>query len=90
MIDLVAAREAYNNYDIDDIGWIRTAQNIAGAFTKHRQNNGLSNFLDTGSLQQSVWQWIIREQPTAIEGTEGSDNYKGVGQTDSYRKLRTA
>lgn len=54
MIDLAAATEAYDKCKIDDIGWIKTAENIADAFTEPNPNDGLEEFLDTGVLRKSV------------------------------------
>lgn len=68
MIDLTAPREAYEKRESDDIGWIKTTENIADAFTKPSPNDGLEEFLDSGILRQSVSQWVVRENL----GTKGA------------------
>lgn len=61
MIDLSATWDAYDSGEIDDIGWIRTKDNITDAFTKTCRHDGLERFLDTSTLLQRISQWLIRE-----------------------------
>lgn len=61
-IDLPAAKQAYDNRDIDDIGRIKTTDKIADRFTKNGKNKSLQVLLDTGILHQNGSQWIVRIQ----------------------------
>lgn len=60
MIDLAAAQEAYDNYEIDYMGWNPTTENIADAFTKMGTNKCLEEFLDSGVFGQDISQWVVR------------------------------
>lgn len=48
MIDLAAGREAYERFEIDDIGWVATNANIADPFTKTGRNLELEKLVETG------------------------------------------
>ena len=54
MIDISAAREAYENSDIDHIGWIPTSSNLANGLTKHGICPTLNAFLSSHQLDATV------------------------------------
>lgn len=61
MIDLAAAQDASDKGEIDDIGWVCTADNIPGPLSKPRHNSILQDFMETEYFNQSVSQLLIRE-----------------------------
>ena len=64
MIDIKAAREAYNQGIIDDIIWIRRQFNLADAMTKPSILPELVQALETGKLHYEVEQSITRNMST--------------------------
>lgn len=62
MIDLALTRAAYDTMKFDNIGWLRTTDNITGAFAKAVVNKRLSTLLDDKQLPTRVSQWIIRSR----------------------------
>lgn len=61
MIDIAAAREGFRDMEISDIGFIRSAHNIADGLTKKMSRQALQNVLKTSSLTFECEQWIIRQ-----------------------------
>lgn len=70
MKDLTPTRNAYDNQEIDDMGWIKSGENIVDAFKKLGRNDGLERMLDTGLVSQSVAKWVVRDGPTRKQKTE--------------------
>lgn len=68
-INLAAVREpeASDRHEIDDVGWIRKVDNIADAFTQPSCNSLLRELMKSGTFNQSVWQWVIRDDVIAEE-----------------------
>lgn len=64
IIDLAAAREAYDKYEIHDIWWVDTISNIADAFTKPGSNNNLEALLDTGKFDHDILEWVLCNSET--------------------------
>lgn len=60
MIDIAAAREAYNRHDITSVGLIASEHNLSDAMTKLRCGPALDSFLRTGVVHTPVVQWIVR------------------------------
>lgn len=60
MIDVAAARESYNKYEISNVGLVASDYNIADALTKEKCNPALEELLRTGKDMNPVKQWIIR------------------------------
>lgn len=60
MIDVAAAREAYNRGDLSNVGLVAGKCNMADGFTKLKPNDALERFLDTGTDNTPVDQWVIR------------------------------
>lgn len=71
MIDLAVAQNAYDNYAIDDIGWVPTTENIADAFTKMGTNKWMEEFLGSGDFALDILKWVEREK-VANEENGGS------------------
>lgn len=59
MIDIQAAQEAYGKQEISDVGWIRSEDNPADR-TKPAPRAALERLMDTGRLDLSVQQWVVR------------------------------
>jgi hypothetical protein len=62
MIDLAVTREAYKKREIETIGFVRTENNPADAFTKITRCKILEEILHTTSLIHPVEQWVKRMQ----------------------------
>lgn len=60
MVDVQAGREAYENFDMDNVGWISLEHNTADGLTKVGICVPLDVFLDGGRLNIHVKQWYIR------------------------------
>jgi hypothetical protein len=60
MLDIACAQDAWTKQDISDIGFIRSAENIADGLTKQMKQASLLKVLDTGQLNVKVEQWIVR------------------------------
>jgi len=60
MVDVAAARQAYNRQDLSNVGLIATDNNIADALTKVRGCGALDALLRTGVDRTPVVQWVIR------------------------------
>ncbi|CDF33317.1 unnamed protein product [Chondrus crispus] len=60
MIDIAAAREAYNENEISNVGLVRSEHNVADGLTKPKYCKALESLLRTGKDENPVEQWIIR------------------------------
>ena len=54
MIDATAAREGYQNKDIDNIRYVRSESNVADGLTKAYKQRSLPELLTTSSLIPTV------------------------------------
>lgn len=54
MTDLRAAREAYQDHEISDIGLVESADNPSDAFTKFGHNSALEHILPEGKCDFPV------------------------------------
>lgn len=72
MIDIRAAREAYESQEISDVGWIRGSDNPADGLTKPGRCEALENILDRGLVNIPVQQWVVR---TALNKTSSGETY---------------
>lgn len=59
-IDVIAAREAYHNFEIDRVGLIRGENNPADALSKLAHNGKLHELLDRQVDETPVESWIMR------------------------------
>lgn len=62
-IDVRAARQVFENKEMFNIGWIRSAEKAVDGLTKLKQCRTLENSLTTGALHTQVELW--RERVTA-------------------------
>lgn len=60
LIDVAAAREAYNRGDLSNVGLVAGKHNMADGFTKPKLNDALERFLDAGVDATPVDQWVLR------------------------------
>lgn len=60
MVDIAAARQAYNRYDISNVGLIASEDNPADPLTKENGCHALDTLLRTGMDHTPVAQWVIR------------------------------
>lgn len=64
MIEVFAAREAFDTGEISEVRWIKSAENVADELTKYKPCDALNGILDTGILNVKVEQWITRSAAT--------------------------
>jgi len=60
LIDVAAAREAYNRREISNVGLVMSDNNIADSLTKVKPSGALEPLLATGVDRTPVEQWVIR------------------------------
>lgn len=60
MIDVQAGREAYHERKIDDMGWVRSENNLADGLTKLNKPELIQRTMKTGRLDIIADQWVIR------------------------------
>ena len=63
MVNIHAARQAYESNEIWNIAFVWSAQNLADSFTKPRMQSSLLNLLKTGRHDVECEQWILRSKP---------------------------
>lgn len=51
--DIQTAREAFENCEICNGGWIRTEENAADGLTKQKKYNALERMLESGLIQKN-------------------------------------
>lgn len=75
MVDVAAAREAYNRQDLSNVYLIASNDNISDAFTKRDGSPALETLLRTGVDATPVIQWVIRppkvSSPCSTTGARG-------------------
>lgn len=76
MLDIAAAREAFRDEIIYDIGLIRTKWNIADGVTKQTSQVSLREVLSTGKLNLISEQCIIRMNFASVN-TQMAGNVDG-------------
>lgn len=59
-IDIQVIREAYEKHEISDVGFIRSENNPADAFTKLQYNRALSKIMEKGLADFDVEKWVFR------------------------------
>lgn len=60
MIDLQACREAYRERSIENVGWVKSANNVADGFTKLNKAELIQRIMRTGTIQTIAYQWVLR------------------------------
>ena len=71
MIDIRAAREAYEKHEIEHLGWVKSERNIADGLTKLGRCNALKELLNTGRIDTSSDKWVER---TKLSFAQHSDS----------------
>ena len=62
MLDIHAARHAYQSKEIFNIGCVKSADNIADGLTRAKKQAQLLSTLQEGKHDVKYEQWIIREK----------------------------
>jgi hypothetical protein len=62
--DVAVVREAHEKFELANIGFVRTANNLADPMTKHVKNTHLEKLLDTGVVDHPVEEHVTRAQMT--------------------------
>lgn len=62
MIDLQACPEAYQESAIDNIGLVKSWNNVADGRTKLNKAEVVEQVMRTGNLQAVAYQWIVRSE----------------------------
>ena len=60
MLDIRAAREAYQAKDIPNIGFVRSGDNLADGLTKKNMRKALLELLKYGKHEVKCEKWMIR------------------------------
>jgi hypothetical protein len=63
-IEVAVVREAYAKFELANLGFVRTAYNLADPMTKHVKNTHLDKLLDTGVVGLPVEEYVTRAQMT--------------------------
>ena len=61
MVDLMCLRQAYEQYEITEVKWIRSEDNLADAMTKAKLCQALRTLIDTNKLNLRVTEWVERD-----------------------------
>jgi hypothetical protein len=63
-IEVAVVREAYAKFELANLGFVRTAYNLADPMTKHVKNTHLEKLLDTRVVDHPVDEYVTRAQMT--------------------------
>jgi hypothetical protein len=63
-VEVAIVREAYAKFELANLGFVRTAYNLADPTTKHVKNTHLGKLLDTGVVHHPVEEYVTRAQMT--------------------------
>jgi hypothetical protein len=63
-IEVAVVREAYANFELANLEFVRTTYNLADPMTKHVKNTHLEKLLDTGMVHHPVEEYVTRAQMT--------------------------
>jgi hypothetical protein len=59
-IEVAVGREAYAKFELANLGFVRTAYNLADPIKKHVKNTHLDKLLDTGVVDHPVQEYVTR------------------------------
>jgi hypothetical protein len=59
-IEVAVVREAYAKFELANLGFVRTAYNLADPMTKHVKNTHLGKLLDTGVVDHPFEEYVTR------------------------------
>jgi hypothetical protein len=74
LIDLAVLRQAYRRHEVDDVGFIRSAHNLADCLKKDTRGSAMFKVLQTGKLSHPVDEYIKRD----TEHARGKSQDAGV------------
>lgn len=60
MIDIKVVRQAYEKFEFSGVGFVRSDNNPADSFTKHKPNSALMKIIHTNKCNFEIEQWISR------------------------------
>jgi hypothetical protein len=63
-IEVAVVREAYAKFELSDIGFVKTAYNLADPTTKHVKNTHIDKLFDTGVVDHPVEEYVTHAQMT--------------------------
>jgi hypothetical protein len=63
-IEVAIVPEAYAKLELANLGFVRTACNLADPMTKHVKNSHLDKLQDTGVVDHPVEEYVTRTQMT--------------------------
>jgi hypothetical protein len=63
-IEVAVVCEAYSKLELTNLGFVRTADNLADPMTKYVKNNHLDKLFDTGVVYHPVKEYVTRAQMT--------------------------
>jgi hypothetical protein len=72
-IEIAAVCEAYTKFELANLGFVRTAYNLADPITKHVKNTHLDKILDTKVVDHPVEEYVTRAQMTHDAPFEEAD-----------------
>lgn len=61
MIDISAAKQSFERFEISDLGLVRTGNMLADCLTKIMQPQQLMQAIETGKLEHEIEKWVIRD-----------------------------
>lgn len=70
MLDIACTREGFKTHAINDIGFIRSSENIADCLTKAMSQASLAQVLKSSKLGVHVEQFIVRDSETGLDTFE--------------------
>lgn len=86
MVEIGVIPEAYEQRKICEIGWIRSGDNLADAFTKIKKCPSLDQFISAGKTQADVIQWVNQ----TVEDSDGARHGRTVSKTEFPTNLKVA
>jgi hypothetical protein len=72
-IEVAVVREACAKFDLANLGFVRTAFNLADSMLKHVKNTHLDKLLATGMVDHPVEEYVTRAQMTHDAPFDGAD-----------------
>jgi hypothetical protein len=63
-IEVAVVRDAYAKFELANLGFVRTACNLAGPMTKDVKNTHSDKLLDTGVVDYPVKEYVTRAHVT--------------------------
>ena len=61
MVNLMCLRQAYERYEITEVKWISSGNNLVDAMIKAKLCQALKTLIDTNKLNLEVMEWVERD-----------------------------